>query len=73
MPASSPGPPNSFNVAQGLNTPSQALATPGMLSHIPLGGEELDLLDMKDFDGFDLANWVTDVDLDTFGSSWDIQ
>lgn len=48
MPASSPAPPNSFNVAQGLNTPLQALATPGMLSHIPLGGEELDLLDMKD-------------------------
>ena len=67
MPASS----NSFNTAQGLNTPSQALATPGILSHIPPGGGELDLLDMKDFDGFDLANWVIDVDLDIFGSSWD--
>ncbi|KAJ5684561.1 uncharacterized protein N7477_000906 [Penicillium maclennaniae] len=61
-----------FNASQGFNTPSQSLVTPGMPSEISPGAGELGLLDMKDLDSFDLANWVIDVDLDTFGSSWDI-
>ncbi|KAJ6131286.1 hypothetical protein N7523_001746 [Penicillium sp. IBT 18751x] len=59
-----------FNASQGFNTPSQSLVTPGMPSELSPGVGELGLLDMKDIDSFDLANWVLDVDLDTFGSSW---
>ncbi|KAJ5289691.1 uncharacterized protein N7443_009944 [Penicillium atrosanguineum] len=69
MPASS----TPFNALQGLNTPSKAYPAPGMSNNTPYGGDELDLLDMDDLDGFDLANWVTDVDLDTLDSSWNIQ
>lgn len=60
---------SSFEV---VNTSSEAIPTSGISDYTPPGGDELDLFDMQDLDGFDLANWVIDVDLD-IGSTWNTE